>query len=359
VRPPDGEHVGERLGAWALRACPPGEARGIEEHLASCPGCAKEAARLADWYGAAMDPALGSDLGPVTVPGIAGASTLTGRLRDPVLVGTLDGRTPSDRRVSELARPYAEQVGRLDALLSELTPRRWPTGIPVYGDVPGLLAHLAANDAALLGELRSGAGGSNDSGGSNGSDGSNGNGAAQTEGGTLRDEAEARLGQRAWREQAVELLRVLSRIDADRLDAPAPMAGRSPGRAALRDAIVQRGMETWIHLDDLHMVLGLDRPVPSAHQVRLIAELAVRRLPPVLPENGVGSIRLRLDGPGGGQWRVPGRGGPTEVRVEADAVDFCRLCGNRRRPPALRAGVEGPARSIAEILWAATTLGCD
>ncbi|WP_219463968.1 hypothetical protein, partial [Nonomuraea rhizosphaerae] len=120
------------------------------KHAGPYPGARSYPSRFAGSY-----PGLDAD--PATLPGIDGPPTAVGRMRDLMPGGALDraggpmGRGgAADRRVPDLARPYAEQVGRLDALLTELTPRRWPGEIPCYGDVPGLLAHLAANDAALL-----------------------------------------------------------------------------------------------------------------------------------------------------------------------------------------------------------------
>jgi hypothetical protein len=172
---------------------------------------------------------------------------------------------------------------------------------------------------------------------------------------------------RRWRGQADLLVRALA-TESD-LDRPVRLAGRGePVRRPLRDALVQRAFETWIHFDDVAGAVGRPAHTPAPEQVRRIIDLAVRLLPAALAAHDVDrpdlAGRVVLTGPAGGEWTFP-LGGPAEASAPIaftatlDAVEFARLVANRRAPETLPYNVTGDSSLAARVLRVATTLGCD
>jgi len=300
--------VPDLLGAWALGACDDDESARVEAHLTGCATCAAEANRLrvtAGWL--ALDGAVPP---PVT-------------LRDGVLAVARTRRAPNP--LGALAAAYAAQVARLDGVLRALSAADWHRPDPRHATVDGIIAHLAANDARLAEDA--------------------GVPARPGTGGTARA---------TWRAQADALVAGLVILAPDR---PVRLAGRgAPQRAPVRDALVQRAFETWIHLDDVTVAVGRPLPPPPTGHIRHIADLAARLLPRAMVTTG--TVHLVLHGPGGGEWTVDAGAGP-EATIFADAVAFCRLVANRIAPDALRHTVHGDRPLAAATLRAAATLGCD
>jgi hypothetical protein len=305
------------LGAWALDACDSGEAAAVEAHLSHCHDCATEARQLraaASW--------LGFDRVEAPPPGLRQATLAKARQR----------RAPMP--AATLVEAYADQVALLDRLLGTVQFEDWRRTDPRHGDMRGMIVHLAGNDARL---------------------------AADT---GLRVVTGVSATREAWRSQAEVLLGGLRQIGLDR---PVRLAGAGQRLHPLRDALVQRAFETWIHRDDLAMSIGAPQPAPPPEQVRRIVDLAVRLLPDVLLAHGVsrpgGAARLALTGAAGGEWTFPvGDRVPTErveVTITADAVEFARLVANRRSPDTLGHTVAGDLALAAAVLRIATALGCD
>ncbi|GLZ03228.1 hypothetical protein Acsp03_06950 [Actinomadura sp. NBRC 104412] len=322
--------VDRALAAWALHACPPDEAARIDEHLASCPGCAAEADRmrrtsalLAAVTETAPPPSLRADV----------LSAARRRRRPGVAMGLSPG----------LADAYARQVARMDELLASLTTDDWRAPVAKYDSVRQLVDHLNRNDAAFAGDLG------------------------------LVARAHDPGPRGVWHAQAEAVLRGVS-ADTTLLERPAALAGPGPRvvRAPARTGLVQRTFETWTHADDIRAAMGRPTEPPPGEHLRLIVEMAVPMLPQAL--RGIGrarpgrTARLRLTGPGEGEWLVPMAPGPVgagpgparpDVTVTADAEEFCRLVANRRRPETFAHVTDGDPALAADLLHAAATLGCD
>jgi len=145
------------------------------------------------------------------------------------------------------------------------------------------------------------------------------------------------------------------------------LAGGAGLRRPVRDALVQRAFETWVHAEDLRLALRLDRRPPAAADLRPIVELGVSLLPLAMARGGGPSpgptVRLVLTGAGGGEWEVAGStagdGSPVAAALVTDVTDFCRLMAGRIEPTRLPHRRYGDAPAIASLLAAAATLGCD
>jgi len=319
------EGIAEHLGAWALEGVDGDEAAAVEAHLRTCATCADEARRLreaAGWLG------------------VERVRPAPAELRERVLAEALRRRPPALLRT--LAQAYAAQVELLDEVLASVAPDGWRHPDPRHGDVRGLLAHLAGNDAMLATDL----------------------------GGQVVSPSEDDVRE-TWRGQAELLLDRLTVVGAEpvgALDQPVRLAARrgTPVRP-LRDALVQRAFETWTHRDDLAAVVGRAQAAPPPAEVRRIVDLSVRVLPDALRTAGLvrpgGGVRLVLEGPGEGEWVVPlGHPEPVarvEATVRADAVGYTRLVAGRRAVATLGAEVSGSAAVAGPFLEVASTLGCD
>lgn len=382
------------LSAWAVDACPPEEAAAIGEHLAWCAGCAGEAARLRDTVG---------------LLATAVAERPPPDVRDAVLAAARRRRRPGARIVPAdgLTRAYAEQIAHMDRLLASLTPADWRAPLPRYASVRDLVAHLTANDTAFaadLGLLAAGAPSPADRAHAAGRDAPAEQDDALAEGDAhaagapfLADRAlaaerdasaeqgdalaegdayavsplAARGGvpfvggdvRAAWRARARAVVRGVSG-DVRVLEREASLAGAERVRAPARDALVQRAFETWTHADDIRAVVGLPLEPPGGEHLRLVVELGAGLLPRALRRPYPGrTARLRLTGPGAGEWLVPLAPGEApgvpDVTVTARAEDFCRLIAGRILPARFPHDADGDAQIVAAVLHAASTLGCD
>jgi len=332
----DAEHprVFELLGAWALGACAGQDADDVSEHLAGCGTCAAEAARLqqaAAWLGAAED---------VSPPP---------RLRETVLATAYARRPPAPAAhqapadgAEVDAEPYAAAMIDLDELLAGLAPEQWAATMVHGWRVPELVAHLASNDSTLAAEL-----------------------GLTTAGDLALESPEA--ARSAWRTQADAVLRLVGGGGAAVLDRPVHLVGPWEPRYPVRQALVQRAFETWIHAEDIRAALGRPGLPPDARRVAGILALGVGLLPVSLRLLGLEhpgrTARLLLSGPGGGRWTVPlsprTEPGTPDVTIGADAVEFCYLIGNRRSAATLRHTVDGDRTLASDLLRAAMALGCD
>jgi uncharacterized protein (TIGR03083 family) len=321
------------LGAWALDACDGGETAAVEAHLEGCAACRVEAGRLrsaAAWLSVDRGRAAQTRMREATL-------ARARRLRPPALLRTL-------------SEAYAEQVALLDDVLAALAPADWRRPDPRHGTVRHVISHLARNDAMLAADLQFSV--------------------------VSPDDDSDRAVRSGWREQADVLAHGLtSGVELDRPVRLAQSATVVRGPAAeppqprpLRDALVQRAFETWIHREDLAGVLGRPQPAPPPEQVRRIIDLAARLLPEALRANGVAqpgrAARLVLDGPGGGEWTVPlghyAAGAPEpDIVIEAPAVEFARLVANRHTPATFPHTATGDGALAVRLLRVAATLGCD
>lgn len=248
------------------------------------------------------------------------------RLREAVLSKARRRRPPATPEVAAVAVPYAAQVALMDELLAELSVPQWDAPAVKHGTVRGTVEHLAANDARV----------------------------ARFMGVRAR---EAPLHRR-WREQAGALLERVAGGAHPLLGVELELAGTSPARGSLRQAMVQRAFETWTHADDIRSAVGRPRGEPAAEHVRPIVEFGLAMLPRAIKPRHV-SATFVLTGPGGGTWTVPlsAQSDRVAVLVSADAVGFCRLVAGRAADFSYAA--EGDPALARDLVAAAATLGCD
>ncbi len=358
------------LGAWALTACSPEETAAVEEHLGSCGPCADEARRLREAVGL-LHTEETLDLDPA--------------LRTRVLEGCLDRRPPRIP-VPEWARPYDAETARLDALLQDFGEAEWHAPVRLRwfeADVPasrrttvaGVIAHLLTVDGLVGVAL-----GLEDPLGDIPSD-------APTPAGRTESYWRAahfpptRSIRRPWREQSHNLIRTASFAGGTSGDLTVRYGGFE---LPLRDSMLDRAFECWVHADDIAEAVDYPYEPPAPRHLHQMLDLAARMLPTVLaarrraglsglsapprrhlvPAGAPGrSIRLEIEGSGGGEWFVPldspgalGSADHEVAHVALDGVEFCRLAAGHVSPEDAAAGQVGDREAIREVLLAAASL---
>ncbi|MCX5421620.1 zf-HC2 domain-containing protein [Streptomyces sp. NBC_00078] len=358
------------LGAWALAACSPDETAAVEEHLGDCGSCADEALRLREAVGL-LHPPESLDLDPA--------------LRTRVLDGCLDRRPPRIP-VPEWAAPYDAETARLDALLQDIGDAEWHAPVRLRwfdGEGPtsrrttvaGVIAHLLTVDGLVAVAL--------------GLDDPLGDLAAEGPTPGARTEAYWRTShfpptrsvRAPWRDQTHDLVRTVS------------FAGGSSGSARLavsygefelplHDAMLDRAFECWVHAEDIAEAVDYPYEPPSGRHLHRMIDLAARVLPTALAQRrqtglaspthgrrlvsagGPGrSLRLEIEGSGGGEWLIPldspGAVGSAEhevAHIALDGVEFCRLAAGHVSPQEAAAGQVGDREAIRDVLFAAASL---
>jgi anti-sigma factor RsiW len=356
------------LGAWALAACSAEEAAGVEEHLGECSACAEEAMRLRDAVGL-LQRSESLDLKPA--------------LRTRVLEACLERRPPRIP-VPEWATAYDAETARLDALLQDFGNAEWhaPVRLRWFADeeqtnrrttVAGVIAHLMTVDGLVavalglddpLGGVTAGAG----------------TPAARTEACWralhLPPTREVRT---QWREQSHDLVRTVAFTGGK--------AGRTPVsyggfRLPLHDAMLDRAFECWVHAEDIADAVDYPYAPPSARHLNRMIDLAARLLPMALAGRRRGgpaasgghrhlvaagepgrSLRLEIEGSGGGEWLIPldspaavGSAEHEVAHIALDGVEFCRLAAGHVSPEEAAAGQVGDRQAIRDVLFAAASL---
>ncbi|MEV7190935.1 zf-HC2 domain-containing protein [Streptomyces sp. NPDC093510] len=370
------------LGAWALAACSAEEATAVEEHLGDCGPCAEEALRLRDAVGL-LHPEESLDLDP--------------GLRTRVLESCL-GRRPPRIPVPEWAVPYDAETARLDALLQDIGDAEWHAPVrlrwfeedgPVSRKttVAGVIAHLLAVDGMVGLAL--------------GLDDPLGPGAGAPPDPTHRTEAywrasyfpPTRAVRAPWRDQTHELIRTVSFAGGGSGRLPVPYGtvaapaggGGGPGAGQtvelpLRDSMLDRAFECWIHAGDIADAVDYPYAPPAPRHLHRMIDLAARLLPGTLAErrrSGLAtppralvaagspgrSLRLEIEGLGGGEWLIPldspaaAASREHEVaHVALDGVEFCRLAAGHVSPEEAAAGQDGDREAIRDVLFAAASL---
>ncbi|MEU8031543.1 zf-HC2 domain-containing protein [Streptomyces sp. NPDC049099] len=365
------------LGAWALAACSTAETAAVEDHLGSCGSCADEARRLREAVGLLHQPE-SLDLDP--------------GLRTRVLEGCLERRPPRIP-VPEWAAPYDAETARLDALLQDFGDAEWhaPVRLRWFAadaarnrrtTVAGVIAHLLSVDGLIavalgledpLAEII-GAGAA---------------GAAEqhARGPAGRTEAYWRTSrfpptrsvQGPWREQRHSLVRTVSFT-----------GGHAGGLAVsyddfelpLHDAMLDRAFECWIHAEDIAEAVDYPYEPPAPRHLNRMIDLAARMLPVALAERrqrGLASpargrhlglagepgrsLRLEIEGSGGGEWLIPldspaarGSADLEVAHVALDGAEFCQLAAGHIPPEEAAAGQVGDRDAIRDVLFAAASL---
>ncbi|MFE2940279.1 maleylpyruvate isomerase N-terminal domain-containing protein [Streptomyces sp. NPDC059255] len=352
------------LGAWALSACSAAETGLVEDHLTECAPCAGEALRLRDAVG--LLHAEGNlDLDP--------------RLRSRVLEECL-GRRPARVPVPGWAAPYDAETARLDALLRDIGSQDWhaPVRLQWFADdrttfrkttVAGVMGHLMTVDGVVAAAL--------------GLDDPVGQGAPVDP--TDRTETfwrsaappPTRALHEPWREQSHALIRTVS------------FAGRGVAELSvtygefalpLRDALLERAFECWIHGTDIAEAVAYPYRPPSGPHLHSMIDLGARLLPGALAlrrRAGLAgparqlvaagspgrSLHLLVEGAGGGDWYIP-LDSPAAVgcrelsvgQVALDAVEFCQVVAGRVSPEDAAAGQDGDREAIRDVLFAAAAM---
>jgi uncharacterized protein (TIGR03083 family) len=245
--------------------------------------------------------------------------------------------------VRRLVQPYRAQVAELDRLLSGLSQPQWllPTG--PHRSVRDLMVHLRGNDEPLA--TAAGMGPS-----------------------TPADPPPTSDIQSGWRGQADAIMDAVARQGAPLLDRQVRLAGRTGIRGPVREALIQRGFETWIHAEDIRAALRLPSRAPGAQQVSDIVNFALRLLPAAMDAAGRAhphrAIRLALTGEGGGIRLVDlSATSPTPGTVTAEislpAERFCRLLAGRLDASSSNAEIDGDSSAANDFLTVAATMGCD
>nr|WP_233521560.1 zf-HC2 domain-containing protein [Streptomyces triticagri] len=368
VIPPQLEHtvLKSLLGAWALAACSPEEAKAVELHLDGCTPCAEEALRLRDAVGL-LHPEESLDLDP--------------GLRSRVLAGCLDRRPPRIP-VPEWAGAYDAETARLDALLRDMGDSEWhaPVRLRWYeGDtghhrrttVAGTIAHLLTVDGLAAMAI--------------GLEDPLGVMAPKSRKPTDRTEKywrgsrfpPTRSVRRPWRRQSHAIVRTLSIAGATSAEVPVQYG---TFELPLRDALVDRAFETWIHAGDIADAVDYPYKPPAPRHLHRMIDLAARLLPAALaerrrsgfatPASGLTeagtpgrSLLLEVEGSGGGEWYIaldsPGALASPEravAHVALDSDEFCQLAAGHIPPEEAAAGQDGDREAIHDVLAAAASL---
>ncbi|MGW0546041.1 maleylpyruvate isomerase N-terminal domain-containing protein [Streptomyces altiplanensis] len=352
------------LGAWALSACATDETKAVEDHLTECAPCAEEALRLRDAVGL-LHTERSLDLDPL--------------LRNRVLDGCL-GRRPARVPVPGWTTPYDAETARLDALLRDIGDSEWhaPVRLKWFAGeeattrrttVAGVIGHLMTVDGLVAKAL-----GLDDP-----------MGAAGPESPSERTESywrssrfpPTRTVREPWREQSHALIRTVS------------FAGRGAAELSvsygdfalpLRDALLDRAFECWVHAEDIADAVHYPYEPPTAAHLNRMIDLAARLIPATLaarrraglaaparhlvtPGSPGRSLHLEIEGAGGGDWYIPldspaavGSAAHKVAHVALDGVEFCQLASGHVPPQDAAAGQNGDREAIRDVLFAAASL---
>ncbi|BCL21193.1 zf-HC2 domain-containing protein [Streptomyces tuirus] len=368
--PPVFEHpvLKALLGAWALAACSAEEATAVEEHLGACGSCADEARRLREAVGLLQRPET-LDLDP--------------GLRTRVLDTCLERRPPRIP-VPDWAAAYDAETARLDALLQDFGDAEWHAPVRLRWfrsdgstsrrtTVAGVIAHLLSVDGLVAIAL--------------GLDDPLGDVPSRRPTPAARTEAlwrashfpPTRFVRAPWREQSHSLVRTVSFTGGG--------AGKMPVsygdfELPLHDAMLDRAFECWVHAEDIADAVDYPYDPPSPRHLHRMIDLAARMLPTALAHRrraGLASpahhrhlvaagepgrsLRLEIEGSGGGEWLIPldspaakGSAEHEVAHVALDGVEFCRLAAGHVPPQEAAAGQVGDREAIRDVLFAAASL---
>ncbi|MGW2301158.1 maleylpyruvate isomerase N-terminal domain-containing protein [Streptomyces sp. NPDC001809] len=353
------------LGAWALSACSPGETRAVEDHLTVCAPCADEALRLRDAV-ALLHEDRDLDLDPL--------------LRSRVLENCL-GRRPARIPVPDWVTPYDAETARLDALLRDIGESEWhaPVRLKWYEEgrivrrkatVAGVISHLLAVDGLVSAAL--------------GLDDPLGTGTPELSPSERTDAFWSGLDRPPnrsirgpWRAQSHTLIRTVSFAGRGVADLTVTYKDFA---LPLRDSLLERAFECWVHADDIANAVAYPYAAPSGAHLHGMIDLAARLLPGALANRrraGLAaparrlvaagapgrSLHLEVEGVGGGHWYIAldspaALGSPAHAvaQVAMDGVEFCQLVAGHISPEEAAAGQDGDREAIRDVLSAAASL---
>ncbi|WP_344629204.1 zf-HC2 domain-containing protein [Streptomyces glaucosporus] len=360
--PPGYDHFALKslLGVWALSVCSPEETAAVEAHLAGCASCADEALLLRETVGL-MHREETLDLDP--------------RLRSKVLEECLR-RRPAEFPLPRWAAPYDAETARLDALLRDMGDGEWDTPVRLRwaeGErtltLCGVLAHLGSVDGLVATTL--------------GLPDPLGPGAPRTV--AARTEAAIErcrqhgppFVRNKWRTQTRNIVRTA-----------ALRAGEAAGltvdftdvRRPVCEALIGRAFACWIHAGDIAAAIDYPYGPPAPEHLGPMVDFVAGRLPTALADRrraGLAApprrltaagapgrtLRLEVEGPGGGEWYVPldspaalATPEQTVARLVMEGTEFCLLAAGHVPPQEAAAGQEGDREAIRDALWAVASL---
>lgn len=352
------------LGAWALAACSAEETTAVEDHLTECAPCADEALRLRDAVGL-LQTEHGLDLDP----------SLRSRVLDTCL-----GRRPALIPVPAWSRPYDTETARLDALLADFGPGEWHAPVQLRWFEEDRPVRRKATVAAVIGHLMTVDGlvatalGLADPVQLDGI----GDPTSRTEAYWLSSRQPPTRAVRApWREQSHALIRTVSFAGGGAAELGVPYGTFD---LPLKDALLERAFECWVHADDIARAVDYPYDPPSGSQLHELIDLAARLLPGTLaarrraglaaPARGLvaagspgRSLHLEVEGPGGGDWWIaldsPAAVASPEhtvAQIAMDGVEFCQLAAGHVSPQEAAAGRLGDKAAVRDVLFAAASL---
>ncbi|MYS63848.1 MDMPI N domain containing protein [Streptomyces sp. SID5473] len=352
------------LGAWALAACSPEETAAVDAHLTGCAPCEDEARRLR---------------GAVELLHTERDLDLPASLRFRVLENCLVRRPPRIP-VPDWAAPYDAETARLDALLRDIGGRDWDVPVPLrwfdgqraveeWTTVSRVIGHLMSIDGLVASAL--------------GLDDPIGREAPRGPAERTEKFWRAESGPRGrsvhppWREQSHTLIRTVSFAGPGAADLSVSYGDFS---LPLRDSMIDRAFECWIHADDIAGAVAYPYDPPRGPHLNRMIDLAARLLPAALAGRrraGLAgpvrqlvtagapgrSVHLEVEGAGGGNWYIAldspaALGSPdhTVAQVALDAVEFCKLVAGHVPPEDAAAGQDGDREAIRDLLFAAASL---
>ncbi|MET9577648.1 maleylpyruvate isomerase N-terminal domain-containing protein [Streptomyces massasporeus] len=336
--------------------------------LGECGSCADEARRLREAVGLLQRPE-SLDLDP--------------GLRTRVLDTCLERRPPRIP-VPDWAAAYDAETARLDALLQDFGDAEWHAPVRLRWfrsdestsrrtTVAGVIAHLLGVDGLVAVAL--------------GLDDPLGDVPSRQPTPAARTEAlwrashfpPTRFVRAPWREQSHNLVRTVSFTGGG--------AGKMPVsygdfELPLHDAMLDRAFECWVHAEDIADAVDYPYDPPSPRHLHRMIDLAARMLPTALAHRrraGLASpahhrhlvaagepgrsLRLEIEGSGGGEWLIPldspaakGSAEHEVAHVALDGVEFCRLAAGHVPPQEAAAGQVGDREAIRDVLFAAASL---
>ncbi|GHA20271.1 hypothetical protein GCM10010329_49450 [Streptomyces spiroverticillatus] len=352
------------LGAWALAACSAEETLAVEEHLTACAPCADEALRLRDAVGL-LQSERGLDLDPM----------LRSRVLDTCL-----GRRPARIPVPAWAQPYDTETARLDALLADIDPGEWHAPVQLRWFEEDHPVRRKATVAAVIGHLMTVDGLVADALGLADPVAFDGGGdpTSRTEAYWLGSrQPPTRAVRVPWREQSHTLVRTVSFAGRGSAELEVSYGAFS---LPLKDALLERAFECWVHADDIARAVDYPYEPPSGTHLHELIDLAARLLPGTLaarrraglapPVRGLvaagapgRTLHLEVEGAGGGHWYIPldspaaAASAEHEVaHIALDGVEFCQLAAGHVSPQEAAAGQGGDKGAVRDVLFAAASL---
>jgi uncharacterized protein (TIGR03083 family) len=332
-RPSAMDHPDDLLEEFAF-----GDVPDVGPHVAECARCSAHvslARQAADWlassHSAPPPPAL----------------------RSRVLAAAVRARPPSP---GSAFSAYVSQAADFEVLIDSLSPAQWSLPTTDGRTVEDLVRHLAGNDGNVLADLGTAVPVSD----------SPGPASARPDERGSPVPASARARD-LWRDRSDLLMRTVGPAEESLLSRPVRLAGKTPMRRPLREAMMQRAFETWIHRDDIRAAVSLPPEAPSPAHLARIVDFGLALLPGAMDAAGrgrSGAIRLALTGPGSASHVVPlstssGSSAPALAHVEIPADRFGRLMAGRVPVTPAVAVIDGSRAAALDLLTVAATLGCE